>query len=287
MTAPLSTFNQIFDMDNEMVWNDYAFDFEKSFPDLNRPSPSEPCKFYMKGNCVLGQTCPFRHVYGDKEVCKHWLRGLCKKGESCEYLHEYRLDKMPICYFFSKFGECSNPSGECMFRHVSPEEKMRECPWYARGFCKHGPRCRHKHVRKPLCEAYMIGFCPDGPLCKLGHPKYELPRLSGDDPNSQSRLRTRTPVVCHKCGVAGHKAANCPDAPRPDMSQPRGPPRPLESVTCFKCGQMGHYANKCPNKRVNPPPGGYQVPAGGAPGGGGGRGGGAPHPYSVDYMAME
>jgi len=58
----------------------------------------------MKGNCVLGQTCPFRHVYGDKEVCKHWLRGLCKKGESCEYLHEYRLDKMPICYFFSKFG---------------------------------------------------------------------------------------------------------------------------------------------------------------------------------------
>jgi hypothetical protein len=60
----------------------------------------------------------------------------------------------------------------------------------------------------------MIGFCPDGPLCKLGHPKYELPRLSGDDPNSQSRLRTRTPVVCHKCGVAGHKAANCPDAPR-------------------------------------------------------------------------
>jgi hypothetical protein len=30
------------------------------------------------------------------------------------------------------------------------------------------------------------------------------------------------------------------------MSQPRGPPRPLESVTCFKCGQMGHYANKVP-----------------------------------------
>jgi len=84
--------------------------------------------------------------------------------------------------------------------------------------CRTGPRCRHKHVRKPLCEAYMIGFCPDGPLCKLGHPKYELPRLSGDDPNSQSRLRTRTPVVCHKCGVAGHKAANCPDAPRVSFS---------------------------------------------------------------------
>jgi hypothetical protein len=33
---------------------------------------------------------------------------------------------------------------------------------------------------------------------------------------------------------------------QPDMSQPRGPPRPLESVTCFKCGQMGHYANKVP-----------------------------------------
>ncbi len=126
---------------------------------------------------MRGSQCPFRHTRGEKAVvCKHWLRGLCKKGEGCEFLHEYRMDKMPECYFYSKFGklptlagllahflsfashlgsillcghtgltnplqnnnkgECSNP--ECMYRHISPEEKMKECPWYARGFCKHG-----------------------------------------------------------------------------------------------------------------------------------------------------
>src|SRR5690242_18494084 len=31
-----------------------------------------------------------------------------------------------------------------------------------------GRRCKHKHVKKVLCEAYMIGFCPDGPNCKFG-----------------------------------------------------------------------------------------------------------------------
>jgi hypothetical protein len=48
------------------------------------------------------------------------------------------LSLSAFLFFLLFAGECSNPSGECMFRHVSPEEKMRECPWYARGFCKHG-----------------------------------------------------------------------------------------------------------------------------------------------------
>lgn len=202
---------------------------------------------------MRGNQCPFRHTKAEKAVvCKHWLRGLCKKGDSCEFLHEYRMDKMPECYFFSKFGECSNP--ECMYRHINPEDKMRECPWYARGFCKHGPRCRHKHIKKHACEMYMAGFCPEGPHCKYGHPKYELPK---DESNPQKK--PRTPMICHKCGAVGHKAASCTQAT--PKQEPRNPPRPLDSVTCFKCGQMGHYANKCTNKRVPPPPGGYSLPA--------------------------
>lgn len=36
-------------------------------------------------------------------------------------------------------GECSNK--ECPFLHIDPESKIKDCPWYDRGFCKHG-RCQ-------------------------------------------------------------------------------------------------------------------------------------------------
>ena len=35
---------------------------------------------------------------------------------------------------------------ECPFLHIDPETKMRDCPWYDRGFCRHGPSCRHRCV---------------------------------------------------------------------------------------------------------------------------------------------
>lgn len=70
--------------------------------------PGEICKFYLKGSCMKGNQCQFRHSRNERAVvCKHWLRGLCKKGDLCEFLHEYDLEKMPECYFFSKFGMCS------------------------------------------------------------------------------------------------------------------------------------------------------------------------------------
>ena len=70
-------------------------------------------------------------------VCKHWMRHLCKKGDECEFLHEYEMSKMPICYFFQRFGECNNK--DCQYLHVDAETlKIRECAWYDRGFCKHG-----------------------------------------------------------------------------------------------------------------------------------------------------
>lgn len=126
--------------------------------------------------------CPFRHISGEKTVvCKHWLRGLCKKGDQCEFLHEYDMTKMPECYFYSKFGwltwrctkshrwaqwlccwsapscflmcvltlagECSNK--ECPFLHIDPESKIKDCPWYDRGFCKHGRSCSVVDTNSP------------------------------------------------------------------------------------------------------------------------------------------
>eukprot|EP01119_Soliformovum_irregulare_P019681 TRINITY_DN6286_c0_g1_i2.p1 TRINITY_DN6286_c0_g1~~TRINITY_DN6286_c0_g1_i2.p1 ORF type:complete len:173 (-),score=7.39 TRINITY_DN6286_c0_g1_i2:62-580(-) len=144
---------------------------------------------------------------------------------------------MPECQFYSEFKQCNNP--ECLFLHINPEDKARECPWYARGFCKHGPNCRHKHVKRTACANYLLGFCIEGPDCKLGHPKYELPKEDDGNPNKKAR----TPMICHNCGSVGHKAASCPQME--DKKDGRGSSRAVETVTCYKCGQLGHYANHC------------------------------------------
>ncbi|KAL6059470.1 Cleavage and polyadenylation specificity factor subunit 4 [Balamuthia mandrillaris] len=232
------------------VWNDYEFDFERDLPPDQREG-------YMPG-----------YPTGKKKsvVCIHYLRGLCKKEENCEYLHEYNMEKMPECQFFRE-GECTNP--ECIFRHVRPEDRMEECLWFTRGFCKHGPRCKRRHIKKPvLCSLYEEGFCPDGPNCKYGHPKFyvqmptykttgaapsssasqpsfssnrappsSLPSSSGGPPSASSSGRPggggrRGGVVCNRCQEPGHKANVCPNMP----------------VTCYYCGETGHYANRCPSR---------------------------------------
>uniref|UniRef100_A0A8C3JJQ0 Cleavage and polyadenylation specificity factor subunit 4 n=1 Tax=Calidris pygmaea TaxID=425635 RepID=A0A8C3JJQ0_9CHAR len=163
------------------------------FPGMDK-SGAAVCEFFLKAACGKGGMCPFRHISGEKTVvCKHWLRGLCKKGDQCEFLHEYDMTKMPECYFYSKFGECSNK--ECPFLHIDPESKIKDCPWYDRGFCKHGPLCRHRHTRRVICVNYLVGFCPDGPTCKFmqGHPKssascsLKITTLGTEDPGRWSR----------------------------------------------------------------------------------------------------
>ncbi|NXY80355.1 CPSF4 factor, partial [Glareola pratincola] len=113
-----------------------------------------------------GVRCPFRHVGRAKAVvCKHWLRGLCKKGDGCDFLHKYDVTKMPECYFYSKFGECSNK--DCPFLHADATASAMGCPWYDRGFCGHGPTCKYVHTRRVMCTNYLVGFCPEGPKCKF------------------------------------------------------------------------------------------------------------------------
>ena len=139
------------------------------------------------------------------------------------------MSKMPECYFYSRFSKyicqfmllgrcfilhllpdaCHNK--ECPFLHIDPESKIRDCPWYDRGFCRHGPLCRHRHVRRVLCLNYLAGFCPKGPDCPDTHPKFELPPLGGpDDPRGFGK---KIIITCHYCGEPGHKVSSCTKVP--------------------------------------------------------------------------
>ncbi|KAJ3267464.1 Cleavage and polyadenylation specificity factor subunit 4, partial [Blyttiomyces sp. JEL0837] len=72
------------------------------------------------------------------------------------------------------------------------------------------PKCRHKHIRKAVCQNYITGFCPKGPDCSFGHPKYELPNLNADEDgqgggpgtgsggNYGSHNRNMKDIVCYK-----------------------------------------------------------------------------------------
>lgn len=237
------------------------------FPGMDK-SGAAICTYFISNQCNRGSACPFRHIKGDRSVvCKHWLRGLCKKGDDCEFLHEFDMSKMPECFFFSKFGQCNNK--ECPFLHIDPENKMRDCPWYDRGFCRHGPNCKNRHVRRIMCQCYLNGFCLDGPKCKYVHPTFKIP-----EPDVKPNIN----IVCHVCMQPGHKAIQC-HANKQALIPPDAAPihslggnnvlntftqnvfqvqkhhmgdhfsrerRPMDQITCYKCGEKGHYANKCP-----------------------------------------
>ncbi|KAG0438415.1 Cleavage and polyadenylation specificity factor subunit 4 [Dictyocoela muelleri] len=131
------------------------------------------CEKFQKNECY-NYNCPKIHIKLDKAVvCKHWLRGLCKRDIKCDFLHEYNLKKMPECFFFSKYGECSNQ--ECIFLHVDPNSQAKECPWYNRGFCKHGLLCKNRHIKRKMCHNYLLGFCIKGPDCQFAHPRFDVP----------------------------------------------------------------------------------------------------------------
>ncbi|MDP2437036.1 MAG: zinc finger CCCH domain-containing protein [archaeon] len=265
--------DMLFGLDTEINLG-VEFDFEKDLVQSNvaggfipaqYEKGAEICAFFPRGTCLRGTRCPYRHPSQIKnDVCKHWINGRCKKGPECEFLHQYDMSKMPECQFYGKpDSECSNP--ECNFRHIVDQAASKPCAWFARGFCKHGPKCRAKHVKKTACANYLAGFCPDGPNCQFGHPKYEIIKqddkpVEGSSSSDQQQRKARqfSNMTCFHCQQPGHSARECPlkhdrDSPfsphRPDSRDPNRPYRDLSSVTCHKCQQTGHYADKCPLRR--------------------------------------
>ncbi|NXN72530.1 CPSF4 factor, partial [Himantopus himantopus] len=248
------------------------------FPGMDKPGAAV-CEFFHRGLCTKGVRCPFRHIGREKKVvCKHWLRGLCKKGDGCDFLHEYDVTKMPECYFYSKFGECSNK--DCPFLHVDATTSTMGCPWYDRGFCKHGelpgwepvlcvagPLCKYKHTQRVMCTNYLVGFCPEGPKCKFMH---SCGTVAANCPSCpMSPQGAGCPWGLARMDLAAGRESGCKDVPpmepplpvteatqrlaaqlRDTSSCPPGPQSLLEPDVCFKCGQKGHYARKCGKTRM-------------------------------------
>jgi hypothetical protein len=79
--------------------------------------------------------------------------------------------------------------------------------------------------------------------------------LKNDGPRSESVMNANANKrpwrkfkgTCNKCGLAGHRASDCPS--KGESGTPNsGGRRDISTVTCHKCKQKGHYANKCPSK---------------------------------------
>ncbi|OWA53317.1 Cleavage and polyadenylation specificity factor subunit 4 [Hypsibius exemplaris] len=157
------------------------------------------CEFFAEKKCSRGAFCPYRHVTSTNNVvCRHWLRGLCRRADTCDFLHEFDMTKMPECYFYSKFNACTNK--DCRFLHLNPEQRIKECTWYTRGFCRLGGQaCPMKHIKRTICQSYFVGFCPKGPACESAHPRLDI--LPNRPRNSQ--------IICSACGEMGHIAIRC------------------------------------------------------------------------------
>ena len=48
-------------------------------------------------------------------------------------------------------------------------------------------------------------------------------------------------IMCHQCGLMGHRKSNCPRGPNGGQQ-----PQVAGAKTCFRCGQVGHTQNNCP-----------------------------------------
>lgn len=156
---PLMTFFSRYENERNL-----HFDFEPAIHEIDENEERSHQSY-------IDRLAPDEQEKFQKKVCLHWLRTLCNKGDHCKFLHEYDTDKMPKCHFWSKFHSCSN--WECYYRHDAIEGQAEKCPFYVRGFCKHGNKCRKKHLLKDnICCNYLAGFCPEGPHCIFSHAKW-------------------------------------------------------------------------------------------------------------------
>jgi len=216
------------------------------------------------------------------KVCIYWLQGNCKRGKNCDYLHAHITEKIPICSYFRRFGDCEKKPN-CPYRHHKDPHDFQQqqakqtdtidlCPYYDRGYCHKGNDCKfyQKHMLsviyfsqgQDVCPFYLAGFCPYGPNCNQKHLKSVVIdeqaslRMLANFPDSENWVQHSftanhkgqhglQQVICHNCGEPGHKSTFCLEDPI-DPKKIDIDPTCMKQTQCFHCKQMGHYASHCP-----------------------------------------
>uniref|UniRef100_A0A453T7R1 C3H1-type domain-containing protein n=1 Tax=Aegilops tauschii subsp. strangulata TaxID=200361 RepID=A0A453T7R1_AEGTS len=97
-----------------------------------------------------------------RQYCQFFTRfGECKKPKGeCRYIHDPA--KVTICTKFLK-GLCSDTS--CKLTHKVLPERMQDCSYFLKGLCTN-TACPYRHVKvnskAPACEDFLKGYCADG-----------------------------------------------------------------------------------------------------------------------------
>uniref|UniRef100_A0A8I6Z8X7 C3H1-type domain-containing protein n=1 Tax=Hordeum vulgare subsp. vulgare TaxID=112509 RepID=A0A8I6Z8X7_HORVV len=129
-----------------------------------------------------------------QQYCQFFTRfGECKKPEGeCRYIHDRA--KVTICTKFLK-GLCSDTS--CKLTHKVLPERMQDCSYFLKGLCTN-TACPYRHVKvnsnAPACEDFLKGYCADGDECRKKH-SYACPvfEATGECPQ-QSTCKLHHPT---------------------------------------------------------------------------------------------
>ncbi|XP_014674230.1 PREDICTED: cleavage and polyadenylation specificity factor subunit 4-like [Priapulus caudatus] len=152
---------------------------------------------------------------------------------------------------------CSNK--ECPFLHIDPESKIKDCPWYDRGFCRHGIPGNAAQVFLGILHWDSWEYCTGIPgntapvflgmlhryswECCTGIPGNTAPGFLGIlHRDSWEYCTGILGNIAPVFNVAVIPSSPCFDIPLPD-------PKELQKkqfIVCHSCGEAGHKSTWCP-----------------------------------------
>lgn len=166
-----------------------------SSPHMNTPPPRQ-----FTGASPV-QSTPYILASNGIKYCRFNLSGFCRNGDNCPYAHEQdaysSLFQTPNQHQYYQSPMLSSlpddsygTSPPLSDSSTSDDNNPKVCPFFLKGDCRYGDRCRNMHVRltpnvsnkkklineeslekfsKIPCKYYRQGHCPFGDACYYLH----------------------------------------------------------------------------------------------------------------------